>query len=312
VALEVLDGGLLTTVQDLGRHGYERFGVPVAGVMDPLALRAANGLVGNLPGAAALEITIAGPRLRAAEKCLIAGAGADLGLQVNGWDLPPWMAVFVRQGWEIAFAGRKTGCRAVLAVAGGIDIEPVMGSRATYLSGGFGGLKGRALQRGDTIPVGPVPFHLPERSGRTFPRGHIPSYGDAPEIRVVLGPQDDYFTEEGIAAFLSSEYEVSPASDRMGCRLQGPQIAHKDETGIISDGIPFGAVQVPPDGQPIVMMADRQTTGGYPKIATVISADIPLLAQCLPGESSVRFRAVSVEEAQASYRETMAALNSMT
>jgi allophanate hydrolase subunit 2 len=128
----------------------------------------------------------------------------------------------------------------------------------------------------------------------------------------VLGPQDNYFTENGIAAFLSSEYEVSPASDRMGCRLQGPQIAHKDETGIISDGIPLGAVQVPPDGQPIVMMADRQTTGGYPKIATVISADIPLLAQCAPGESSVRFRVVSVEEAQASYCETMAALNSVT
>ena len=310
MALEVLDGGLLATVQDLGRLGYERYGVPVAGAMDSFALRVANHLVGNPPHAAALEITLAGLRLRTTEKCLVAVTGADLGLRVNGWDLPPWMAVFVREGWTIAFAGRKTGCRAVLAVAGGVDVEPVMGSRSTYLTGGFGGLEGRALQRGDLIPVGQVHYPLPERAGRTFPRHLIADYSDAPEVRVVLGPQDDYFTEAGIAAFLSGEYTVSSASDRMGCRLQGPPITHKDATGIISDPIPLGAVQVPPDGQPIVMLADRQTTGGYPKIATVASADIPLLAQCVPGQSSVRFRVVSVEEAQASYREMIRTLNS--
>ena len=329
MALEVLDGGLLTTVQDLGRHGYERYGVPVAGAMDPFALRAANWLVGNPPGASALEITLAGPRLRATEKCLVAVAGADLGLRVNGWDLPPWMAVFVRQGWTIQFTGRKSGCRAVLAVAGGIDVEPVMESRSTYLSGGFGGLEGRALRRGDLVPIGSAGFHLPERAGRTFPRHLIPDYSDAPTIRVVLGPQDDYFTDEGIATFLSGEYEVSPTSDRMGCRLvhippypegrgQGEGGSEQKEStltptlslrgrgsNLISDGIPLGAVQVPPDGQPIVMLADRQTTGGYPKIATVISADISLLAQCVPGQSCVRFEAVSVEEAQTSYREMM-------
>jgi antagonist of KipI len=310
VALEVLDGGLLTTVQDLGRHGYEQYGVPVAGAMDSFALRVANHLAGNPPHAAVLEITLAGPRLRATEKCLVAVTGADLGLRVNGWDLPPWMVVFVREGWTIEFAGRKTGCRAALAVAGGVDVEPVMGSRSTYLSGGFGGLEGRALQRGDLIPVGQVHYPLPERAGRTFPRHLTVNYSDAPEVRVVLGPQDDYFTEAGVAAFLSGEYTVSSTSDRMGCRLQGPPITHKDATGIISDGIPLGTVQVPPDGQPIVMMADRQTTGGYPKIATIASADIPLLAQCAPGQSSVRFRAVSVEEAQASYREMIRTLNS--
>ncbi|MBN1976007.1 MAG: biotin-dependent carboxyltransferase family protein, partial [Anaerolineae bacterium] len=158
--------------------------------MDPFALRAANCLVGNPPEAAALEITLIGPRLRATEKCLIAVAGADLGLCVNGWDLPPWMAVFVRRGWTIEFAGRKAGCRAVLAAAGGIDVAPVMGSRSTYLSGGFGGLEGRALRRGDLVPVGPVGFYLPEQAGRTFPRHRIPSYSDAPTVRVVLGPQD--------------------------------------------------------------------------------------------------------------------------
>lgn len=305
MALEVLDGGLLTTVQDLGRTGYEQYGVPVAGAMDPFALRAANWLVGNPPDAAALEVTLAGPRLRATEKCLVAVTGADLGLRVNGWDLPPWMAVFVRQGWTIAFAGRESGCRAVLAVAGGIDVTPVMDSRSTYLSGGFGGFEGRALHRSDHVPVGSADFHLPGLAGQTFPRRHIPNYSDAPTVRVVLGPQDDYFTDEGVVTFLSEEYEISPTSDRMGCRLQGPRIAHKDATGIISDGIPLGAVQVPPDGQPIVMLADRQTTGGYPKIATVISADIPLLAQCVPGQSRVRFEAVSVKEAQASCREVM-------
>jgi antagonist of KipI len=312
VAFEVLDGGLLTTVQDLGRAGYERIGVPVAGAMDSFALRAANWLVGNPPGAAALEITLVGPRLRAAEKCLVAVTGADLGLRVNGWDLPPWMAFFVRQGGTIEFSGRKTGCRAVLAVAGGIDVAPVMASHSTCLSGGFGGFEGRALRRGDLVPMGSAGFHLPERAGRAFPRHLIPGYSDAPTIRVVLGPQDAYFTDEGIATFLAGEYQVSPASDRMGCRLvqQGERGGKLPESTLtrgdfISDGVPLGAVQVPPDGQPIVMLADRQTTGGYPKIATVISADIPLLAQCVPGQSSVRFEAVSVEEARASYREMM-------
>lgn len=308
MALEVLEPGLLTTVQDLGRYGYERYGVPVSGAMDQFALRAANLLVGNPPHAAALEITLAGPTLRATDKCLIAVTGADLSLRVNDWEMPPWMAIFVRQGWTITFGDRKSGCRAYLAVAGGIDVMPIMGSRSTYLSGGFGGVEGRALRQGDVIPVGVVPFHLPERAGRSFPSNLVPDYSDAPEIHVVLGPQDDYFTDEGMATFLSSEYQVGPTSDRMGYRLQGPEIAHKGRADIISDGIPLGAVQVPADRQPIVMMADRQTTGGYPKIATVISADVPLLAQCLPGQSTVRFEAIGVEEAQSRYRRMMKAL----
>jgi len=308
VALEVLEAGLLTTVQDLGRYGYERYGVPVAGAMDPFALRAANLLVGNPADAAALEITITGPMLRATDKCLIAVTGADLALRVNDWDLPPWMAIFVRKDWIVEFGERKSGCRAYLAVAGGIDVAPVMGSRSTYLSGGFGGFEGRALRQGDLISLGEVSFHLPSRAGRSFPSNLIPNYSDAPEIHVVLGPQDDYFTDEGVATFLSGEYQVGPISDRMGYRLHGPEIAHKGRADIISDGIPLGAVQVPADRQPIAMMADRQTTGGYPKIATVISADVPLLAQCLPGQSSVRFEAVSVGEAQLRYRRMMKAL----
>ena len=309
MALEVLEGGMLTTVQDLGRYGYQRYGVPVAGAMDPFALRAANMLVGNDSGEAAFEITIVGPTLRATESCLIAVAGADLSLRVNNWSLPPWMSIFVRKGWVIEFGERKMGCRAYLAVAGGIDVPIVMGSKSTYLRGGFGGFEGRALKKGDIISTGPVSFHLPSLAGKEFPRHRIPKYSDTPEVHVVLGPQDDYFSEEGIAIFLSSEYRVGATSDRMGYRLQGPEIAHKGRADIISDGIALGSVQVPADRQPIVMMADHQTTGGYPKIATVISADIPLLAQCVPGDSTVTFKAITVEEAQARYREMMRALD---
>ncbi len=315
MGFEVLDGGLSTTVQDLGRYGYERFGVPVAGAMDPFALRAANRLVGNPPGAAALEITVSGPRLRVTEKCLIAVTGADLGLRVRGRSLPSWMAVFVRRGWEIEFDGRRSGCRAYLAVAGGVDAPPIMGSRSTYLRGGWGGFEGRPLARGDVLDFGldSTAVDLAGRAGRSFPTEHAPPYSDRPEIRVVLGPQcpqdasgGDHFTERGVATFLSSAYSVGPASDRMGYRLVGPPVEHRGSGEIISEGVPLGAVQAPPDGQPIVMMADRQTTGGYPKIAVVIGADLPLLAQCLPGQSEVRFRAVSVEEAQRAYRKMMA------
>jgi antagonist of KipI len=218
------------------------------------------------------------------------------------------MAIFVRKGWIIEFGGRRTGCRAYFAVAGGIEVAPVIGSRSTYLSGGFGGFEGRAFRQNDLIPLSGVSFYSLSLAGRSFPPNLIPNYSEAPEICVVLGPQDDYFTDEGIATFLSSEYQVSPASDRMGYRLRGPEIAHKGRVDIISDGIALGSVQVPADKQPIVMMADHQTIGGYPKIATVISADIPLLAQCLPSQSAVTFEAVSVEEAQLRYRRMMKAL----
>ena len=308
MALEVLEGGVLTTVQDLGRYGYESYGVPVAGAMDPFALQVANVLVGNSLGEAVLEITIVGPILRATESCLIAVTGADLSFRVNGRPLPSWMAVFVRRGWIIEFGSRKVGCRAYLAVAGGIDVPVVMGSKSTYLRGGFGGIEGRALRGGDIIPIGQPAFYVPSLAGRDFPTGLIPEYSDEPEVHVILGPQDNYFTEEGITTFLSSEYQVSPTSDRMGYRLQGPEIVHKERADIISDGIVLGSVQVPADRQPIVMMADHQTTGGYPKIATVISADVSLLAQCMPGGSTVTFKATTVEEAQARYRAMMKGL----
>jgi KipI family sensor histidine kinase inhibitor len=310
--LEVLQPGLLTTVQDLGRRGYERFGVPVAGAMSPFDLRAANALVGNPLNAAALEITTAGPALQATADCLIAVGGGDLGLRVNGRPLPPWMSAYVRKGWRIEFSGRQTGCRAYLAVAGGFVVPPVMDSVATYLRGEFGGLDGRRIQAGDFLPVAPVEWHLAARAGRRLPASLIPNYSSQPTVDVILGPQAEAFTESGLKIFLSNEYQVSATADRMGYRLQGPAIDHQDSADIISDGVPWGAVQVPADRQPIVMMADRQTTGGYPKIATVASVDIPLLAQCLPGESSVRFRATTVEAAQQRYREMREALDRLS
>jgi biotin-dependent carboxylase-like uncharacterized protein len=216
--------------------------------------------------------------------------------------------VLVRRDWVIEFGRPKAGCRATLAVAGGIAVAPVLGSRSTYLRGHFGGLEGRALREGDTLPLGSPAGDPLCRAGRSLPTSVLPPYSDRPTLRVVLGPQDDFFTAEAIATFLSGEYRLTTDADRMGCRLKGPAIAHKGPSEIISDGVPLGAVQVPPDGQPIVMLADSQTTGGYPKIATVIRADLPLLAQCVPGRSRVSFAAVSVEEAQARYREQTAAL----
>ncbi len=297
MALEVLEGGLLTTLQDRGRYGWEQYGVPVAGAMDPFALQAANAIVGNDLGEAALEITIVGPRLYAHSGCLIAVAGADLDLRVDGAPAPTWQALWLPAGSVVEFGGRRSGCRAYLAVAGGFAVAPVLGSRSTYLRGGFGGLDGRALRAGDLLPLrAPAAGHA-GLAGRPLPAVEVPHYTEEPTVRVVLGPQADRFTPEGVAALLDGVYEVGPNSDRMGCRLRGPRIAQRAGADIVSDGIALGSVQVPGDGQPIVLMADRQTAGGYTKIATVIGADVPLLAQCVPGASRVRFAAVSLAEA---------------
>jgi len=309
--LLVHEPGFLTTVQDLGREGCERFGVPVSGVMDRLALMAANALVGNPPGAAGLEFVLLGPVLEAAgftsrsgNGCLVAAAGRGFRLEIGGRAIPLWMAAWARSGEVVALraVGPGWGC---LAVGGGIDVPPVMGSRSTYLRGRFGGLGGRTLQAGDVLDIGPAAGGGYELAGRELPDELRPAYSDHPLIDVVLGPQVEAFSEAGLAAFLGGEYTPTPACDRMGFRLSGAQIGHQKGADILSEGIPLGAVQVPGDGQPIVLMADRQTTGGYAKIAVVASASLPLLVQCPPGSGSVRFRAVSVGEAQAKWRRVL-------
>jgi len=303
-ALEVLEGGLLTTVQDQGRIGWRHAGVSGSGALDARALGAANRRVGNPAGTAALECTIAGPRLRFLATTRFAITGGDLSAvlhrdDLGAWPVPLGARVLARAGNVLAFADRRSGCRAYVAFAGGIDVPPVLGSRSTDLAGGFGGVAGRALRAGDLIalgaPTAPAaaaepPLEEPETShaGRT----------EDVTVRVVLGPQDDHFTPEALAVFLGEPYTLGPESDRVGCRLRGPRLAHRGAAEIVADGMAPGCVQVPPDGQPIVMMAGGPTTGGYPKIATVVSADLGTLAQLVPGEGGVRFRAVTIEEAQ--------------
>jgi antagonist of KipI len=295
-ALFVVDPGLLTTIQDLGRFGYQRVGVPPSGPMDRAAFVVANRLVGNSDGAAALECTIKGPRLEARHAAVVAVTGAPMGFTVNGQDAPSWTAVAVRPGDVVAFQMASAGCRAYLAVAGGIDAPLAIGSRATYLRGRLGGLAGRALQKGDVLPVGASPGGA--REGRTVPAARRPAYPAERECRVIFGPQDDRFTPDGIRAFLEGPYDVTPQADRMGYRLKGPTITHARGHDIISDGIPLGGIQVPGEGQPIVLLVDRQTTGGYTKIATVIGVDIGAIGQTRPGQR-IRFRQVSLEEAHA-------------
>ncbi len=296
---EVIQPGLLTTVQDMGRYGYQQYGVPVSGAMDDYALRIANLLVGNDEGEACLEITLLGLQLRVLEDTVVAITGAELSPLLNNSSLPMWEAVTVSPGDTISFPWSKKGCRSYLAVAGGIDVPKVMGSRSTYVKSHIGGFKGRPLQVGDRLKSGEA---HPGALGIRLPSQYIPEYQNQSELRVILGPQDDHFTEEGIHTFLHAEYAVSTEADRVGYRLQGPRIEHKIGADIISDGIPLGAVQVPRDGLPIVLLADRQTTGGYTKIAVVITVDIPKLAQAKPGDK-VRFSQITEEGAHRSLRE---------
>ena len=301
--------GLLTTVQDRGRYGYQRYGMPVSGAMDVFSLEIANLLVGNDPGDACLEATISGPELEFTGATWIAITGADMDPYLNGQGIPMNTAVDVRPGDRLGFRGLRSGCRTYIAFAGGIAVPPVMGSRSTYLRAAIGGFQGRALMPGDELPLGgfePLspPGELSMASARRKPRlkklpeGLIREYKHEQTIRIISGPEAHYFGIAGLRSFLSTEYTVTAQSDRMGYRLSGEPIKHKDGmTNIISAGISIGTVQVPGDGQPIILMADRQTSGGYARIANVISADLTLLAQMRPGDK-VNFKETNVDMAQ--------------
>lgn len=295
MSITVLNPGLLTTVQDMGRVGYQQFGVSVSGVMDPRATSIANILVGNEEGEAVLECTMLGPQLRFDVANCIAITGGDLGPTLDGKPIPNYAAISVQAGQVLRFTGPKTGCRCFIAFAGGLDIPVIMGSRSTYLKAKIGGLNGRKLQKDDVIAFRSPKSQLKNLNDRSLSPEFVlrPVYS----LRVVMGPQDDAFTPEGIETFLSEIYTVTPEFDRMGCRLDGPVITHKNGGDIISDGIAFGAIQVPSAGKPILMLADRQTTGGYTKIANVITADFRLLGQ-LKGGDKVRFEKVSIVHAQ--------------
>ncbi len=302
---EVLNVSGLATIQDLGRTGWRRFGVPTSGPMDALAFRAANLLVGNSPNAAAIEIGAGEIELRATQDCVIAAAGAGYSLSVYTWTFPLWDSCFVRAGWKIQLRKNGLGMWGYLSVAGGFDVPEILGSRSTYLRGNFGGLDGRLLQAGDFVRNGLPSRPLMELSARTLSKEARPAYAENPTVDVICGPQKNRFDEKSIQTFLSGLYKVSHSSDRMGYRFDGPRLNHVGGADLTSEGITIGAVQVPADGQPIVMMADCATAGGYPKIALVISADLPLLAQCTPGRDSVRFRETTVEAAQEKFRALM-------
>jgi len=277
--------------------------------MDTFALHAATKLAANASNCAAIEIGLGDITLRAKCDCVVAVAGVGYGLSIYIWDFPLWSSYYVRTGWTIRLNKLDSGMWAYLAISGGVQTQPILDSVSTNLRGHFGGLDGRQLQVGDVLRSGTPSRSLNELAARTLPEEARPVYSDNPVVDFIMGPQRKYFTNESIATFISQEYSVSQTSDRMGYRLEGAALKHRSKAELISEGITMGAIQVPSNGQPIVMMADSPTTGGYPKIGTVVSADLPLLAQCVPGKSKIRFQETTVAKAQKEYRELMSGLD---
>jgi urea carboxylase len=303
--IEVLKPGAQTQAQDLGRYGYQGLGVPVGGVMDEWSHRLANLLAGNARDEATLEIVLTGPTLRFEAATRIAICGADLSARLDGRPLRPDRAVEVPAGGVLEFGACVAGLRAYLAVRGGFAIEPLMGSRSSYVRGGFGGFAGRALRKGDLLPVA-------EQAARPAPRGPavrplLPSSrpaqrsGEAVPLRVMPGEHWELFTPAAREQFLQAEFRIGTQSDRMGYRLEGPALQRSAPGELVSEAMSFGTIQVPNDGFPIVLMAERHGTGGYPKIAHVISVDLPRLAQLAPQRTLLRFEAVTLETAQTLY-----------
>ena len=306
-ALEVIAPGLHTTVQDRGRIGYQDIGVPASGPLDRISLSLANALVGNPPGTPVLEVLLQGPTLKvSAESARVALAGCGAGIEIrsgNARTIPAGRSVRLARGEVFRIGALGDSVCAYLAIEGGLDVPLVLGSASTYVRGAIGGFHGRRLQAGDIVPLKLAGAIVREERALSRP---LELALDQP-IRVVLGPQADYFTAGSVQTFLAADYTVSPQADRMGYRLTGPALAHAKGYDIVSDGIVAGAVQVPGAGLPIVLMVDHQTIGGYPKIATVISADIPVIGRRKPGRP-IRFVAVSVPEAERLRREQEAAI----
>ncbi len=313
MSIKVINSGLMTTIQDKGRMGYQASGMQVSGDMDRYSASIANALVGNEGDAPLLECTYMGPELEADEDVLVAVAGGEPKVLVDNKPAHAYESLILHKGQHLKVSSMEEGTRAYIAVDGGIDVPLVMGSHSTNLKLGIGGAEGTKLYNGEVLKTGkPTDLAKAIIAGKSHIRHTDHEYmthhhlwgenhnGDIYEIRIVLGPQDDYFTSEAIDALNGAVYTISNDSDRMGYRLEGEVIQRATQRDMITDGIVFGSIQVPPNGQPIIMMADHQTTGGYPKVATVISADLPLLAQCSPG-SKISFKVISVEEAQEIY-----------
>ncbi|MBI4193811.1 MAG: biotin-dependent carboxyltransferase family protein [Betaproteobacteria bacterium] len=304
-ALRIIAPGVHTTVQGLERIGYRDIGVPASGPLDWISLRLANALVGNAHGTPGLEMLLQGPTCEVlADSVRLALVGCGASIEVRSGDariVPAGQSIRLVRGEVFRVGPLIDSACAYVAIEGGLDIAPTLGSVSTYVRGAIGGFQGRRLQKGDILPL-----KLPGadiRSENALRRPLDLALDQA--VRVVLGPQADYFTDEGVRTFLSSVYTVSPQSDRMGFRLDGPQIEHARDYNIVSDGVVSGSIQVPGSGRPIVLMVDNQTTGGYPKIATVISADIPVVGRRRPGRA-IRFVSIDVREAELLRREQQA------
>jgi antagonist of KipI len=299
MAIVVERPGVHTTVQDLGRPGHQHEGIPVSGAMDDVALRLANLLAGNAPDAAALEATLTGPVLRFERTTRIALAGADLGWTVDGRPLAPWRSVVVPPRGVVAAGQLRTGCRGYLAVAGGFQVPVVIGSRATYAPATMGGWHGRALRAGDVLPL-VRDTNQPRGAGRVIVPSMRPSYGEV--VRLVLAPHSELLSASSRARLLGAPFRVSAHSDRMGVRLVTEGLPLELDTRLepLSAGVTMGTVQLPPGGAPIILMADRPTTGGYPRLGEVATVDLPVVAQLRPGDQ-LRFTPVSLAEAQRLY-----------
>jgi antagonist of KipI len=281
--------GVYTTFQDLGRRGYQKFGVVTSGAMDAFSLQIANMLVGNRRNEAGLEITMVGPELITLSDTVVAICGADLSPKINDEPVSIWKSLRLKEGDHLSFGTPRSGVRTYIAASGGFDVPVVMGSKSTYAKAGIG----KVLEKGDTI-YGEEGDGQP---GVGLAYSEVPQYEKEVELRVVSGPHTDRFTKEGLDTFFNVVHTVTPQSDRMGYRLESPPILHRNGADIWTDAIPFGGVQVPASGQPIILMADRQTTGGYTRIGTVISVDLANVAQLPPG-GKIRFREIDVKGAR--------------
>ncbi|OIB02964.1 urea amidolyase [Paenibacillus sp. LC231] len=313
MSITVMKPGLLVTLQDAGRRGYGRYGIITAGAMDHSAYRIANRLVGNEDEKAVLEITWSGFAVEFLRDRWVAITGGDLSPSIEGLKVPMWRPVLIKAGRVLRFQQPVTGCRAYMAVSGGFDVYQVMGSSSTYLRAGIGGYEGRPLKTGDTLhthpsmlPVVSSERYLDDYGGfltvkwAVFSPERYPGPGQEKVVRVLKGRQYDDFDDSSKHALFGERFTVTPQSDRMGYRLSGPllQLSHAKE--YISEPVALGTVQVPADGQPIILMADRQTLGGYPKIAQVATVDISLIAQLSPG-ATIRFAGISLAEAEQLY-----------
>ena len=293
--IRIIQPGILTTIQDLGRYGFQQYGVPISGAMDSYSLKLANILVGNDINEACLEITMIGPSIEFNHNTAIAITGANITPKVNGNKVNMYETIYVKPGDILTFGELISGFRTYLSILGGFDVRVIMGSKSTYTRGNIGGYKGRKLAKEDIIKVNAVNKIVAKRK---IPDYLIPKYSQEETIRVILGPEDASFTDDGIKTFLNSEFIVSDNFDRMGYKLNGPKIEHKSKADIISTGISIGTIQVPGNGQPIVMLSDKQTTGGYTRIANVITTDISKFGQMKSGDK-IKFEKIELKDAQA-------------